>query len=315
MNKNNSAGAVRPDTLLIFERPELYFFPALSPFVCPAFGVPRRSLRYLIYKVLYVLHLPGTHLFWGSWTKQLAKAKRVIIFDYGYQRGMEHYIHHVNPDCEVLLFFWNLITPDRINHRLFSDKRAIYSTDPGDCARYGFHYNSIFYTRQYYRSPKEQTNRLFFIGQDKGRARALLALKRILTRAGVYCDIRIVSGDKRPSGIRSLGELYTPRRLSYDEYLETVEDCDILLDFNQKGQQALTMRVMEAIFLSKKLITNNAAIQGYDFYNKNNILLLPENPEDLTPEAVRAFLEKPFLPYADEVLCYYDFAAWKERFD
>lgn len=303
-----------PDTLLVFERPGLYFFPALAPFVFPSFCVPQHSLRYLIYKLLYLLHLPGTHFFWGDWTKHLAGAKRVIIFDYGYQRGMEHYIHRVNPDCEVLLFFWNLITPERINHKLFSDQSAIYSTDPGDCARYRFHYNSIFYTRQYYRGWKDKNHRLFFIGQDKGRSKTLLNLKRKLTGAGISCDIRIVSHKKDSASIRSLGELYFPHELSYNDYLKLADDCDILLDFNQEGQQALTMRVMEAIFLSKKLITNNSAIRGLDFYNENNIFLLPENPDNLQEAALRSFLEKPFVPYPEEILDYYDFFSWKERF-
>lgn len=314
MKKTNRGNTSAPDTLLIFERPELYFFPALPDIVCPAFGVPQKSLRYLVYKALCLLHLPGTHLFWGSWTKRLAGVKRVVIFDYGYQRGMERYIRRKNPDCAVYLFFWNLITPVRVNHRLFSDKRAIYSTDPGDCARYRFHYNSIFYTRQYRRDWSGKKNRLFFIGHDKGRAGALLALKQNLTRAGISCDIRIVSSSRDASYIRALGELYSPRPLSYDEYLQQLEECDILLDFNQKGQRALTMRVMEAIFLSKKLITNNAAIQAFDFYSEDNILLLPDDPASLTQDMLRAFLEKPFVPYPQDVIDYYDFHAWKERF-
>lgn len=314
MKHTNQPNTNTPDTLLIFEHPEFYFFPTLKDTVYPPFRIPHKSLRYLIYKALYVLHLPGTHLFWGDWTKHLAHAKRVIIFDYGYQQGMERYIRRINPDCEVSLFFWNVITPCRINHKLFTDKSAIYSTDPADCERYQFHYNSMFYTRQYRESWQDKNHRLFFIGQDKGRAEVLAALRKILTRAGITCDIRIVSDSKDPAYLRSLGELHSPRALSYPEYLSQLKDCDILLDINQKGQQALTMRVMEAIYLSKKLITNNAAIRAYDFYNENNIFLLPEALSDLTLTALRDFLGKPFLPYPQEVLDYYDFDAWKMRF-
>lgn len=314
MIHTDQTGTRTPDTLLIFEQPKLYFFPALKDSVYPTFRIPQRSLRYLIYKLLYVLHLPGTHLFWGEWTKRLAHAKRVIIFDYGYQRGMERYIRRVNPDCEVSLFFWNMITPQRINHKLFTDKSAIYSTDPADCARYHFRYNSMFYTAAYRAGWQDKNHSLFFIGQDKGRAADLLSLHQTLSRANITCDIRIVSNSKDPAYIRSLGKLYFPHSLSYPEYLAQLDGCDILLDINQRGQQALTMRVMESIFLSKKLITNNAAIREFDFYNENNILLLPENLSHLTAEMLSEFLKKPFLPYSEEVLGYYDFEAWKMRF-
>lgn len=74
------------------------------------------------------------------------------------------------------------------------------------------------------------------------------------------------------------------------------------------------MRVMESIFRSKKLITNNASIKNYEFYNENNIFLLPADLSELPEESLLDFLQKPFVPYPEEVLSYYDFDAWKERF-
>lgn len=303
-----------PDTLLVFARPQDYFFPAFTDTVYAPLGIPHRSLRYVIYKMLLILHLPGTHLFWGGWTRHIHEAKRIILFDYGYERGMERYIHRVNPACQVVLFNWNKIDKQHHVYWRFSDPDAIYSTDPGDCARFHFHYNSIFYTKQYRKDWQFKNHRLFFIGRDKGRAAYLQEVKKHLTRAGITCDIRLVGSPARTGTSDPTDTLYTADVLDYPRYLSVTDNCDILLDVNQPGQEALTMRVMESIFRSKKLITNNATITNYDFYNENNIFLLPDDLDELSEDALLDFLKRPFIPYPEEVLDYYDLEAWKERF-
>ena len=303
------------DTIIIFQKPELYFFPHFRDIVFSPFGIPERSFRYLIYKALYILNIPCCSLFWGSWKKYIKTAKQVIIFDYGYQKGMETYIKKVNPSCRVYLFFWNIISEKQKNHKLFTDKDAIYSTDRGCCEKYHFKYNHIFYTRDYYRAySAEHKNRLFFLGVDKGRAPFIQELKQLLEKGGLVCDIRIISHSKDAAYRASLSDVLFSTPLPYTEYCAMIEHSGILLDINQEGQLALTMRVLESIYFSKKLITNNEDIIHYDFYNENNIFLLPKALTEITPEAIRAFVEKPFIPYSQNILAYYDFEHWKNCF-
>lgn len=303
------------DTIIIFQKPELYFFPHFKDIVFSPFGIPERSFRYLIYKVLYILNLPCYSLFWGDWKKHLTTARQVIIFDYGYQKGMETYIKKVNPSCKVYLFFWNIITEKQKNHKLFTDKTAIYSTDKGCCEKYHFKYNHIFYTRDYYRpySPVHR-DRLFFLGVDKGRAPFIQELKKLLEKSGLTCDIRILTHSKNTAYRASLSDVLTTSFLQYSEYCKEIERSGVLLDINQEGQLALTMRVLESIYFSKKLITNNEDIVHYDFYHENNIYLLPKQLADISPEDIRSFLEKPFIPYSEETLAHYDFEHWKNSF-
>lgn len=303
------------DTILIFQKPELYFFPHFQDIVFSPFGIPEKSIRYLIYKLLYILHLPCCSIFWGDWKKYVKTAKQVVIFDYGYQAGMETYIKKINPSCHVFLFFWNIITKKQKNHKLFTDKDSIYSTDRICCETYHFKYNHIFYTRDYYRPYSAQhKNHLFFLGVDKGRAPYILKLKSILEQSGIICDIRVITHSKNKSYRRSMSGILTTESLSYDKYCKELECSGILLDINQKGQRSLTMRVLESIYFSKKLITNNDDIIRYDFYNKNNIFLLPNDLSRIDPEEIACFLEKPFIPYSEEILSSYDFEHWKKQF-
>ena len=303
------------DTILIFQKPELYFFPHFREIVFSPFGIPEKSIRYLVYKLLYVLHIPCCSLFWGEWKKHLKTAKQVIIFDYGYQAGMETYIKKKNPSCQVYLFFWNIINEKQKNHKLFTDKNAIYSTDKDCCEKYHFKYNHIFYTRDYYRAySSEYRNRLFFLGVDKGRAPYIHELKNILEKSGLVCDIRVITESKNKVYKNALSDVLTEKPLCYEEYCKELEHCGVLLDINQAGQRALTMRVMEAIYFSKKLITNNQDIICYDFYCDTNIFLLPKQLSELSTESLNVFIDKPFLPYSEEILEEYDFFHWQKQF-
>ena len=264
-SKTATPTTVADKTIMIFQHPELYFFPQYKNIVFSPFGVKEHGISYWIYKAMHLAHIPGYSFFWGDWKNHLKTAKKVIIFDYGYQRGMETYIHTINPDCKVYLFYWNIITPKRINYKLFTDKEAIYSTDPADCEKYNFKYNNMFYCEKYYEPYRPcKKNKLFFLG--------------------------------------------------YEEYLTQLRRCSLILDITQTGQMAPTMRVMEAIYLSKKLITNNRSLSSYDFYTENNIFILPDEYDDSLPDQLKEFLERPFLPYSPEIHKKYGCNEWLTHF-
>lgn len=303
------------DTILIFQEPNLYFFPYYSDIVFKPFGIPERSLSYLLYKVLYILRIPLCSVFWGEWKKYVKDAKKVIIFDYGYQRGMENYIKKRNPNCQVYLFLWNKIDAVHKNHTLYSDKTTIYSTDPGDCQTYQLHYNHIFYPRAYHTPySSEYANHLFFIGNDKNRGPQINSLRMFLQKSGINCDIRLLTKNKDTEYRNQLADILTDSPMTYAEYLDTIQQCGILLDIVQANQQALTMRVLESIFLSKKLITNNRYVADYDFYHPNNILILPHVWDDSLILLIQDFISKPFVPYSDEILHNYSFEHWRDSF-
>jgi len=304
------------ETILIFQKPDLYFFPHYSAITFKPYDISERSLSYIIYKLLYLCRIPLCSYFWGGWKKYIPTAKRVIIFDYGYQRGMEQYIHKKNPDCKVFLFMWNKADAAHKNHTIFSDKSTIYSTDPGDCRFYNLKYNHIFYPIEYAQTYSEQyNNQLFFLGADKNRAPLIKRLYDLLTQSGLDCDIRILSKNTDSNYRKEFSDILTSHSLSYEEYLKELKHCGLLLDIVQNGQQALTMRVLESVFMSKKLITNNQDIKNYDFYHPNNILILPETIDDSLIPIIKEFLGKPFKSYDKELLQCYDFYHWLTNFD
>lgn len=299
--------------VMIFEKPSLYFFPYYRDRIYAPFCSQHKGMWYLVYKALYLAGSPLCSVFWGKWKQKVKKARMAVIFDYGYQKGMETFIKKINPACEVYLFCWNKIDKAHCNYKNFRFPDHIFSTDMEDCRTFGFKYNHMFYPKVR-RQPVEESRRLFFVGADKGRMDYLSTIGRLMENCDVECDIRVLKDKKGKKNFSETGVTVIEKPVKYSEYLKELKKSGILLEIVQKGQRAITMRTLEAIFFSKKLITNNTDIVKYDFYCENNILVLPESLSDVTCGDICSFLEKPFLPYSEKVKEAYGFEHWKNGF-
>tara|TARA_B110000902_G_scaffold266473_1_gene354338 strand:- start:1498 stop:2541 length:1044 start_codon:yes stop_codon:yes gene_type:complete len=67
------------------------------------------------------------------------------------------------------------------------------------------------------------------------------------------------------------------KSLTLDTILELYKVSDVILDINHPLQKGLTMRTFEAVGAGKKLITTNAEIRKYCFFNPKNILVIDRN--------------------------------------
>lgn len=63
-------------------------------------------------------------------------------------------------------------------------------------------------------------------------------------------------------------------KLNSQEISNIVDESRVILDIQHPKQSGLTMRTIEMVGMNKKLITTNAEIKKYDFYNSNNILVI-----------------------------------------
>ena len=68
---------------------------------------------------------------------------------------------------------------------------------------------------------------------------------------------------------------YRDDYVGYYDYLKMVGTSRAILDIAQQKQDGYSMRVMEAIFFNKKLVTTNTAVKQSVFYDENNIFILP----------------------------------------
>ena len=79
-----------------------------------------------------------------------------------------------------------------------------------------------------------------------------------------------------------------------------------LLDIEHPAQNGLTMRTVEALGSQTKLVTTNAGVQAYDFFDPANIAVIDRDAPRIPP----GFLTTPFKPVPEAVLARYRLATW-----
>lgn len=302
------------NSIMIYEKPQNYFFGELDNVYAPLKSMVKSPVYY-VYRILNTLLPSLSSFYFGEWKKYIKNTDLVVIFDYGYQKGMEKYIKKVNPKCKVCLFCWNKVDRAHSVHSLFSDKSEIYSSDKNDCSTLSFKYKDIFAVRDYYKkfdaNVSSSSKKAIFVGTSKGRLPELSALGSMLQSFGIIPDIRVYGTDTEscPNTV----SLHSP--IAYDEYIREASASDILIDVVQSGQTGFTLRVLEAVYLSKKLISNNPALLDTDIYKTGNLLFL----EDMTDssenrEKIKDFLSKPLNDYPEFLREKYDHSHWINTF-
>ena len=85
--------------------------------------------------------------------------------------------------------------------------------------------------------------------------------------------------------------------LNLSDIVTLYEQSNAILDINHPNQKGLTMRTFESIGSQRKLLTTNAEIKKFEFYNPNNIFVMDR--DDCTIDI--KFFDSPYQPI-DEVM-------------
>jgi hypothetical protein len=94
--------------------------------------------------------------------------------------------------------------------------------------------------------------------------------------------------------------------LSEQDILQLIAESRAVFDIQHNKQCGLTIRTIETLGARKKLITYNSNIKNYDFYTKNNILILDDSNWSDIPK----FIEQDYIPVDDEIYKKYSIKQW-----
>lgn len=234
----------------------------------------------------------------------------IILHDSSGIKKLQRYIKIIEKttpaNTKLFFYFWNLVD-NRLSELSFSSRWEIISFDYCDSLRYKIRYVGGYYIPEKTSEGDAQIiNDVFFIGINKGRFSRLVNLER-----------RLIDNNIKPlflyiDNIRSVFNPKYSKALPYSDVVGLVKKSKSILDITKQNQFGLTLRVYEAIFYNKKLITYNSFIKDYDFYNPNNILVLDSNEEDIN--IIHDFLSYP-VNYESEYLDRYSLFSWIERLD
>lgn len=99
---------------------------------------------------------------------------------------------------------------------------------------------------------------------------------------------------------------YTHQGLSYSENMNFVKSSKVLVDFKLPSHDGLSFRFFEAMYYQKKLITNNASVLYYDFYDPNNIYIT--DFDDFS--GLEEFMNLPYKIINPQIIQKYGFSNW-----
>ncbi len=95
-------------------------------------------------------------------------------------------------------------------------------------------------------------------------------------------------------------------KMSSKDVAGIIDESKMVLDVQHPKQTGLTMRTIEMLGMNKKLITTNASIVGYDFYDTNNICVIDRKNVKVDHE----FLNSSYKPLNEDVYRYYSLKSW-----
>ena len=264
-----------------------------------------RILRYLCRKVLKI---PHTFRMKKNWTDSLEGCKLIILFDstesiVAQSRIIENY---VDSDVRLVLFLMNPMSYIEKHIAGVSDRWEVWSFSEQDSKQYGFKYGETFFLEK--QIEKQKTEKpvydSFFIGKDKGRKAKLAELKSLYISKGLSNSLFYIVDNKKAIYSRQY-----KKAMSYALVLRIVQSSKSITEVMQQNQDGFTLRVMESIFLKRKLITTNSSIKNRRIYCPKNIFILGED----NVEHLYEFVNAPYKEIDSEEVNKYEFASWLQR--
>lgn len=160
----------------------------------------------------------------------------------------------------------------------------IYSFEDKDVKKYGFEKitNYNYLSEQPLQCDTIENDLFYITSYDKRRIKLLRKLASRLSTLKIKSKIIVVGKQVWKEKLRNF--ILRPNGYQYIEFrkkpldvkvvLEEYKKSKVIIDLMREGQEGLSFRIFEAMAFEKKIITDNASIKTYDFYNPENFLVV-----------------------------------------
>ncbi|MCR5502348.1 MAG: hypothetical protein K6F53_05025 [Lachnospiraceae bacterium] len=234
----------------------------------------------------------------------------LVIFDPLMKRRDIEWLKARNPEARIIFMYWNPVErssvsvdelrPLGIDIRTYSKKQ---------CEIYGIGYSSFFYCESMYRKALSEKPEIaydvIFAGKDKGR---LKRIRDYIDRNALR-DINwyfYVTADHIWERFRS--REYR-RQISYSKLMTLENRAKAILECVPSDRADITMRVIDALVLRKKLITNAAEVRDCEWYDPENVFIAGQDD----PDRLKDFLESGYREPEEALWSGYRIGNWIER--
>lgn len=224
-----------------------------------------------------------------------------------------------NPTSKFILYLWDSLENKPNILPLFKYFDKIFSFDRNNCNKHSeMKFLPLFYRNEYNRNTVNIGNvDVFHLGTvHSDRLKIVMNIVTMCLKNNISFNFKL-----RMERIYYYYKILTSSVLkwakpyiifedvSHKANVDYIDNSKAVLDIQHPTQTGLTMRTMELVGMQKKIITTNEDILNYDFFSKENILVIdrynPEIPED--------FLTNPFIPIAENIRKKYCIKSWVEN--
>ncbi len=233
----------------------------------------------------------------------------------------------INPKTSRKVWLWDSLCTLKINSQKYRKQyirklktfanNNIYTFDPNDAKQYELHLLNQVYRKPDERALETSTTSteydLFFVGHDKpGRMEVIGGIAEYLESIGKTTKICVVPMIKTPP-VEQYKRYYNTNldasathKKGYQNSLEMLQKSKIVLDVVQSGQEGQTLRAVEAMFLSKKIITTNPLVRCEPFYHPSRVFIWGED----SVEGLTEWIECEFEPLEHSIMEVYELRNW-----
>ena len=195
------------------------------------------------------------------------------------------YLRNHFKTIKLVYVFTNIVKISGAGNNNFLDKLndyfdVVYAFDPNDAIKYNFKYSPLVYSDNSDHNIEIEDD-VFYIGRAKDRYSMLISVFERLLSFGLKTNFSIY-------GVPESQQKYTDYikynvMVPYDEVLKHIQKANCLLDVIQGESEGFTIKVCEAVFYNKLLITTNKKIYDAPFFNPNYIKVICD-ANDITEE-------------------------------
>lgn len=235
-----------------------------------------------------------------------------ILFVLGHLDLPESFMRNLNENYKIkrrILYIWDTIKRMKNYNNWIKNFNEVYSFDMKESEENNFIYRPTFYSKRLEKNKCKHKYEILFIGAYS-KERYLFLKEKILPHFSKYYIYLYWNFKNYIKNILKLDlGMVFPLKIKKNIYNKKMYRSQIIIDLLQFEQVGVTQRVLDALYLEKKIITDNKEISQYEFFNKNNILIVDSK---IQKSDVEKFKKVKYIKINEEIIEYYSLEKWVE---
>lgn len=244
-------------------------------------------------KINKQINLPFKKIWFKRFTKYICDDKNcnliLIIYDRNILANNELFLKYIRKkytNCKLIYMFTNIVKISGASNNKFVEKLndyfdIVYAFDPSDAQKHNFKYFPLLYSLNNVDMDKSGKIQVFYVGRAKDRYQMLINVYERLKKLNINNKFYISDVPYEQQKYKE--EIKYNTLIPYKECLKYIKSCDCILDIIQGESEGFTIKVCEAVYYDKLLITTNKNVKNAPFYNEKFIKII-ENAEDISKD-------------------------------